>query len=143
MHTGRPRSQRALTTLTGLTSHQLSLTALQDKSELLYNNSTLHAITSLLCTCLLCQRTGCIYVYTHSVPVPTTVYCIAGNFGGQNICGSAIFSQFVFYIFVVAACTAGKGRQGRFIRGLKYSCSSVQPQKPRMFCPTKITRYTV
>ncbi len=34
-------------------------------------------------------------------------YSIAG---GQNIHGLAIFSQFVVYIFVVAACTAGKGR---------------------------------
>ncbi len=24
-----------------------------------------------------------------------------------------------------------------------YSWSSVQPRKPRIFCPTKITRYTV
>ncbi len=31
-------------------------------------------------------------------------------FGGQNICGSVILVSFVVYIFVVAACTAGKGR---------------------------------
>ncbi len=42
---------------------------------------------------------------------------IAGNFRGQNIRGSAILRHFVGNIFVVAACTAGKGRQGRFIRG--------------------------
>ncbi len=40
-------------------------------------------------------------------------------------------------IFVVAACTAGKGRQGRWV---KYSWSDLQP---RIFGPTKITRYTV
>ncbi len=36
-------------------------------------------------------------------------YRIAGNFGGQNIRGSAILRHFVGNIFVVAACTAGKG----------------------------------
>ncbi len=40
---------------------------------------------------------------------PLVLYRIAGIFEGQNICGSAIFSQFVVNIFVVAACTAGKG----------------------------------
>ncbi len=36
------------------------------------------------------------------------------SFGGQNIRGSAILRHFVGNIFVVAACTAGKGS---FIRG--------------------------
>ncbi len=31
---------------------------------------------------------------------------LAGNFGDQNICCSAISSRFVVFIFVVAACTA-------------------------------------
>ncbi len=44
-----------------------------------------------------------------------TVYRVI--FGEQNIRGSAILRHFVGNIFVVAACTAGKGRQGRFIRG--------------------------
>ena len=44
-----------------------------------------------------------------------TVYRVI--FGGQNIRGSAILRHFVGNIFVVAACTAGKGRQGHFIRG--------------------------
>ncbi len=43
-------------------------------------------------------------------------------------------------IFVVRACTAGKGRQGRFICGAKRSWSDLQR---RIFCPTKITLYTV
>ncbi len=38
------------------------------------------------------------------------------------------------YIFVVAACTAGKGTQGRYL-WLKYSCSSVQPHKPHIIAP--------
>ncbi len=38
-------------------------------------------------------------------------------FGGQNIRGSEIFRHFVGNIFVIRACTAGKGRQGHFIRG--------------------------
>ena len=45
------------------------------------------------------------------------LYRIAGNFRGTNIRGSAILRHFVGNIFVVAACTAGKGRQGRFICG--------------------------
>ena len=44
-------------------------------------------------------------------------YHIAGNFGGKNLRGSAILRHFVGNIFMVGACTAGKGRQGRFIRG--------------------------
>ncbi len=32
-------------------------------------------------------------------------------FGGENIRGSAILRHFVGNIFVVGACTAGKGRQ--------------------------------
>ncbi len=35
----------------------------------------------------------------------------------QNIRGSAMLRPFVGNIFVVAACTAGKGRQGLFICG--------------------------
>ena len=35
------------------------------------------------------------------------------------------------------ACTAGKGRQGRFI-WVKYAWSSVQPRKPRIFLPRKL-----
>ncbi len=42
---------------------------------------------------------------------------------GQNIRGSAIFSQFVVK---VAACTAGEGRQGRFIRGSCSKCSTTK-----------------
>ena len=52
------------------------------------------------------------------------MYCItvdilySGQFSGDKIFrGSAILRDFVGNIFVVAACTAGKGRQGRFIRG--------------------------
>ncbi len=37
-------------------------------------------------------------------------------FGGQNIHGSAISSQFVVYNYF-CGCTAGEDRQGRFIRG--------------------------
>ncbi len=44
-------------------------------------------------------------------------YRIAGNFRVTNIRDSAILRHFVGNIFVVGACTAGKGRQGRFIRG--------------------------
>ena len=40
-----------------------------------------------------------------------------------------LYSHFVDNIFVVAACTAGKDRQGRFIR--EYSWLDLQPQKPR------------
>ncbi len=44
-------------------------------------------------------------------------YRIAGNFRGtKKFVVEQIFSHFVDNIFVVAACTAGKGRQGRFIR---------------------------
>ncbi len=41
-------------------------------------------------------------------------YRIAGNFRGTKY---SWFSNIVGNIFVVGACTAGKGRQGRFIRG--------------------------
>ncbi len=45
-------------------------------------------------------------------------YRIASNFRGQNICGGlAILRHFVGNIFVVGACTAGKCKQGYFIRG--------------------------
>ena len=54
---------------------------------------------------------GYIYIYIYRD------YCIAGNFGGQNIRGSAILRHFMGNIFVVGACTAGKGKQGRFICG--------------------------
>ncbi len=53
------------------------------------------------------------YMYT------TCIYRIAGNFRGASIRGSV--SQFVVYIFVVAACTAGKGSQGRSLHSwVKY-----------------------
>ncbi len=42
----------------------------------------------------------------------TATYCIAGNFWGQIF---VVQQQFVVNIFVVAACTAGKGK-ARFIR---------------------------
>ncbi len=55
---------------------------------------------------------------TLSQPTTSSKYRIADNiFGGQNIRGSAILRHFVGNIFVVGACTARKGRQGRFIRG--------------------------
>ncbi len=46
-------------------------------------------------------------------------------------------------IFVVAACTKVHGMVASFVVKIQYSCSSVQPRKPRIFCPTKIIRYTV
>ncbi len=60
-------------------------------------------------------------------------------FGWQVIRGSAIklLRHFVSNIFVVRACTAGKGR---LFRGAKRSWSDLQR---RIFCPTKITLYTV
>ena len=50
-------------------------------------------------------------------------------FGGQNTRGSAILRHFVSNIFVVGACTAGKGRQGRFIRGHTSNHENVAPTK--------------
>ncbi len=47
---------------------------------------------------------------------------------GQNIRGGqVIFSQFVDIIFVVAACTAGKGRKVASFVGKIFE---IQPQKP-------------
>ncbi len=40
-------------------------------------------------------------------------YRIASNFRGQNICGGLAILRH----FVVGACTAGKCKQGYFIRG--------------------------
>ncbi len=72
-------------------------------------------------------------IHHHGDPV----YRIAGNFGGQNIRGSTINIQ--CYIFVVAVSTVGK------VASFKYSWSIVvqSPRKPRIFCPTKFTRYMV
>ncbi len=39
-------------------------------------------------------------------------------FGGQKIRSSAIFSQFVVNIVVVAACTAGKGTLHSWVKSL-------------------------
>ena len=69
-----------------------------------------------------------------------SIYRIAGNFRGTKYSWLSRFCHFVDIIFVVAACTAGKGRQGHFIVG-KFSWSDFQPRKPRIFCPTKITLY--
>ena len=68
---------------------------------------------------LVSTRSAGIY---YSIIIPSLfVYRIAGNFRGTKyswfIRGSAILIHFVGNIFVVGACTAGKGRQGRFIRG--------------------------
>ena len=60
----------------------------------------------------------CITTFSWQKNAEEGEYRIAGNFRGDKIFrGSAILRHFVGNIFVVAACTAGKGRQGRFIRG--------------------------
>ena len=50
----------------------------------------------------------------HSTYTVNGKYRIASNFRGTKY---LLLRHFVGNIFVVAACTAGKGRQGRFIRG--------------------------
>ena len=50
---------------------------------------------------------------SESDPLPRPnvyMYRIAGNFRGSKYSWFSNISQFVVYIFVVAACTAGKGR---------------------------------
>ncbi len=65
---------------------------------------------------------------------------IAGNFWGQNIRGSAILRHFVGNIFVVAACTAGKGRQGPSFVGKMFV---VRPPTTNILPHENYTHYTV
>ncbi len=71
------------------------------------------------------------------------IYRIAGNFRGTKYSWfSNIEIYFVGNIFVVVACTAGKGRQGRFMHSwVKYSWSDFQPRNHEYFSRRKL--YTV
>ncbi len=80
----------------------------------------------------------CTYMYAY-----LTLYRIAGNFQGQNICGWAMLVRGYYFR---GCCLHLQVKVVKVLHShswVKYSCSEIQTRKPWTFGPPKMTRYTV